>query len=91
MSDIKFLAQKAWDLWGTDAQLNMVIEECAELIDAIQKWRRNRIDSVKVLEEVVDVELMLEQMKVILGMPMLFENIKKNKLEQLEKLLGKPE
>jgi len=91
MSDIKFLAQKAWDLWGLDAQLNMVIEECAELIDAIQKWRRNRIDSVKVLEEVVDVELMLEQMKVILGMPMLFENIKKNKLEQLEKLLGKPE
>ena len=87
MTDIKVLAQMALALWGTEFQLNMVIEECAELIDAIQKWRRGRIDYSKVMEEVVDVGLMLEQIKVMLNSPVLFENIKKDKIERLEKLL----
>jgi NTP pyrophosphatase (non-canonical NTP hydrolase) len=86
MKDIE-LMQLALEKWGTESQLDMVIEECAELIDAIQKWRRHRIDSLKVLEEAVDVELCLGQLKLMLDSPQLFQNIRKEKLERLEKLL----
>jgi NTP pyrophosphatase (non-canonical NTP hydrolase) len=81
------LMQLALEKWGTESQMDMVIEECAELIDAIQKWRRRRVDSVKVLEEAVDVELCLGQLKLMLDSPQLFQNIRKEKLERLEKLL----
>ena len=88
MNSDKELMQMALETWGQQSQLDMVIEECAELIDAIQKWRRHRIESIKVLEETVDVELCLNQLKMMLDAPILFENIKKEKLERLEKLLG---
>jgi len=81
------LMQLVLEKWGTESQMDMVIEECAELIDAIQKWRRRRVDSVKVLEEAVDVELCLGQLKLMLDSPQLFQNIRKDKLERLEKLL----
>ncbi len=81
------LTRLALKAWGVESQLDMVIEECAELIDAIQKWRRKRVDSLKVLEEGVDVELCVEQLKLILNAPALWENIKKDKLERLQKLL----
>jgi hypothetical protein len=87
MKSQKELMQDALNNWGSQSQLDMVIEECAELIDAIQKWRRRRVDSVKVLEEAVDVELCLEQLKMMLDAPTLFENTKKEKLTRLEKIL----
>ena len=88
MKSDKELMQMALKEWGSDFQLDMVIEECAELIDAIQKWRRHRIDSVKVLEEAVDVELCLGQLKLILDAPVLFELVRKEKLERLDQLLA---
>jgi len=91
MTDIKLLTRKALARWGTDDQLNMVIEECAELIDAIQKWRRRRVETSSVLEEGVDVELCLEQLKLILDAPEAWETMRKVKLERLEKLLEKSE
>ena len=86
MNDRELMAE-AVKQWGTQSQLDMVIEECAELIDAIQKWRRRRISSEKVLEEAVDVELCLEQLKMMLDVPTLFEQIRKDKLARLENLL----
>ncbi len=79
--------QSAIKEWGAESQLDMVIEECAELIDAIQKWRRRRVESTKVLEEAVDVQLCLDQLKLMLDAPVLFENIKKDKLQRLARLL----
>lgn len=82
------LYRKALATWGPEAQLNMVVEECAELINAVQKWRRYRIDYVDVLQEGVDVELMVEQLKLMLDAPTLWENVRKDKLERLAKLLS---
>ena len=50
--------------WGTDAQLEMVVEECAELILAIKHMNRNSKDSGwgEVVGEMVDVEIMLAQL-----------------------------
>ncbi len=41
----------------------MVQEECAELISAINKCSRGRVDDEAVIEECVDVELMIDQMR----------------------------
>ncbi len=87
MSNIEELTKKAIQEWGSESQLDMIIEECAELINAIQKWRRHRVDSVAVLEEGVDVELMIRQLKQMLGAPALWKQTKEAKLARLKKLL----
>jgi len=83
MTDDIDLMQEALRKWGIQSQLDMVIEECAELIDAIQKWRRHRVNNWQVLEEAVDVELCLGQLKIILDAPEVFEQKRKEKLERL--------
>ncbi len=59
------LYKKAIELWGEEAQLEMIVEECAELIHAIQKLKRNDGDRLpkleKVHEEIADVRIVLEQ------------------------------
>ena len=67
--------------YGYEAQSNQLVEECAELIQAVNKYRRAggkgealipSLDDhlVKALydlmEEIADVELMLEQIKYLL-------------------------
>ncbi len=79
------LMRMAVRTWGTESQLDMVIEECAELIDAIQKWRRRRVESAKVLEEAVDVELCVAHLKLMLDAPDLWEQTKMDKLRRLER------
>lgn len=55
------------DYWGLDKQINQVSEECAELIIALNKWRRSPADKTPdlttIAEEIADVQIMLEQMK----------------------------
>lgn len=64
--------QKAIEAFGVDNQLFQLDEEMAELIKAVNKWRRNQrpgneafVDGVA--EEIADVEIMLDQLKIILG------------------------
>lgn len=82
------LIKRALKEWGSEAQLDMVIEECAELINSIQKWRRRRLSSEAVLEEGVDVELMIEQLKLMLDAPVLWAKVRAEKLARLTKLLS---
>ena len=83
--------KKAIIAWGIHAQLDMAVEECAELIKAIQKRKRITdmpmlVDSI--LEEMADVEIMLEQLKVIYDYSDIvsksrFEQLKEFKLKRL--------
>ena len=56
--------------WGLNAQVGQTVEECAELIVALQKYI-NRTPQPKMLEnildEIADVEMMLGQMRLVLG------------------------
>lgn len=52
--------EKAVKKWGIEAQLDMLVEECGELIVAIQKCRRGR-GATNLLEESADVQIMLNQ------------------------------
>jgi len=61
----------ALDTYGADAQLDMLTEECAELIQAVCKYKRARdeedigpaVDSL--FEELADVGIMIDQMKIL--------------------------
>src|SRR3989304_13950 len=86
------LMRKALLKWGAESQRRMAVEECSELIKALCKYeRRPNIDNtLDVVEEMVDVELMLEQLKAIF--PEYESNadrIRRGKLDRLAKLLKK--
>ena len=90
------LYKKALSKWKTTSQMDMTIEECAELIQAIQKWKRSGSLNTRdhVLEEMADVEIMLEQMKLIFNYDFQltspaskFHRIKQAKLNRLEERL----
>ncbi len=85
--DERQICQKALDTWGIISQLDMTTEECAELIKAINKWKRGKLKPEQVMEEVVDVHLMNSQMRLILNNEPLFEQIKLKKLRRLQKKL----
>ena len=90
------LYKKAIMKWGKEPQINMAIEECAELITALSK--RNRCSNGSTIDdiigEMVDVEIMIEQLKLIYKNDcnakfgcFTFEIFKKKKLQKLKGLL----
>ena len=82
------LYSEALSKWGIDAQKNMLVEECSELIKAVMKLRRKRNGEslIEFLEELIDVEIMINQMKIFYDKDLL-QTIKTQKLEKLQKLL----
>ena len=71
---------------SVDSQMEMVIEEAAELIVAIKHFMRGRVGAVAVVEELADMEIMLEQMNMIFPMDDIGK-IKQEKLVRLAKRL----
>lgn len=57
----------AIERYGTPAQLDMAIEECSELINAIEKFRRGRVEVKDVVTEIADVQIMCAQLEIIFG------------------------
>jgi hypothetical protein len=57
--------EQALDLWGPQSQAVMCMEECAELIQALSKYLRTGVIGLPLMDEMVDVQIMLEQMKLL--------------------------
>ncbi len=76
--------------WGQDAQALMMIEEMSELAKALCKLYRAETEAAaepaveNIREEMADVQIMLDQMKIIFGNA---EKQEQAKLERLEKRL----
>lgn len=82
--------------YGFDAQTNQLIEECAELIQAINKYKRKYLRGQPVressdgkapremiVEEIADVEVMLCQIKQMFGITELeIEDVAERKIER---------
>ena len=83
------LAKLAVRTWGYDAQCSMMIEECAEVIQVLAKRKRNinSRDIHDMINEFVDLEIMLTQMRVMFPSP-LWLDIRYQKIDRLKKLLG---
>lgn len=79
---------EAIDHYGMENQLEMVQEECSELIQAISKYKR--LKSIKtinnIVDELVDVHIMVNQLRVMLSIPLYDLNnqidYKLNRLQQ---------
>ena len=56
---------KIADNYGLDSQLDILQEECAELIVAVSKFKRGK-DTANIIEEIADVEIMLDQIVYLL-------------------------
>ncbi len=57
------------ETYGNDAQEDMAIEECSELIKAILKFRRSDEKTAEmrdaVIDEIADVQIMLTQLGIV--------------------------
>lgn len=53
--------------YGNLNQIIKAMEECGELIRALARWSTGHAEFGNVCEEIADVEIMLEQLKIILG------------------------
>ena len=90
--EFRKLAEKALKKWGLESQTKMMIEECAELIQVLVKQSRNinGANIGQIVNELVDVEIMLGQMKNIYGLNQeMWADFRKHKLYRLKKLLEK--
>ena len=88
VKNTRSIYKRAVDLWGQPTQINMAIDECAELIKQLSKIDRrvNGSDEYKVAEEVADVEIMMEQLRYIIGADKV-DVVKRRKLERLLNLI----
>lgn len=61
------LAKEAVQFYGQESQLDRVVEECSELIQAILHYRRNKITDIGCIHEIADVYITLESARHIFG------------------------
>ncbi len=101
----KEIMKKAIDTYGANNQIDIAIEEMSELIKALLKHRRvinenpfkwndeafkKRVAAEEnVCEEIADVEIMLEQLKIIYHCHDLVDTVKNYKLNRLKSRLEK--
>lgn len=82
--------ETAVDTYGAYAQMDMAIEEMAELTKEICKSKRGRANRKEVIEEIADVEIMLEQLKYILQIdPEDIDYVKDTKISRLADKLAR--
>lgn len=88
-----YIFNRAIDLWGAESQVMMAIEEMSELIKALCKMiNRHEKDIENTHEEIVDVSILLDQMRKIFKLPQdKFMRIRNEKLERLEEKVKKYE
>ena len=75
---------------GPESQIQKAIEECAELIDALCKFRGERVGPIDVVTEIADVQIMCEQLSYMFGEKMVADE-RARKIDRLKKRLIKHE
>ena len=88
----KELYARAVVTWGAEAQLHMVAEECVELALEVLHYARGKGRSDQIADEVADVEIMLEQLKLMMrGVNPVFDEVvdafRERKLQRVEQML----
>lgn len=69
--------------FGEQSQLDMAIEECSELINAIEKYRRGRVGTIDIITEIADVQIMMAQLAYIFGEKQVEDEVAR-KIERLK-------
>jgi NTP pyrophosphatase (non-canonical NTP hydrolase) len=76
------LYKEAIEKWGEEAQVNMLNEECGELIAAVAQFRRGRTSHHDVMTELADVFIMVEQIAAMMS----YDDFEKELERKLTKL-----
>jgi len=82
------LLENAILFFGEGSQIGVAQEECAELIQALSKYVRNKGNLDNVAEEIADVEIMCEQLRIIFENDKRVEEWKDYKLNRLESIIN---
>ena len=86
-NEINIFEQAIKTYWE-EAQVKMVLEEVAELQKEICKLWRGRDNIQAIAEEVADVEIMLDQLKLILDIEEDVQRFREKKITRLKERLG---
>lgn len=78
--------RKAIETWGLPAQIDMAVEECGEVIVALQHLQRERADRREVIEELADIRIMFEQLRWYFGQDYV-DPVVSDKMERLRERL----
>jgi len=95
MEDIKALCKNIADHYGYPSQSNQLMEECAELIQAVNKYKRAKTSDAQYIafrnyvEEIADVEIMLEQIKYLINVKE--QDLNETKLYKLHRTIERYE
>ena len=79
----KDVYNKAKSTWGIDAQVTKAIEELAELQKELCKFLLDDGNMGHITEEMADVEIMIEQLKLIFENKLEVKAVKKAKIQRL--------
>ena len=71
------------DKYGEDAQCKMAIEEMSELTKEILKHYRGNDNLDHIAEEIADVEIMLDQLKIMFGLEEKTKAYRKYKIKRM--------
>lgn len=85
--DESAVLQRALDTYGSLPQIVMVFEEVSELQKELCKYLRGKYPPTSVAEEIADVEIMLEQMKMLFGCTDDVRAWRRHKVERLKERL----
>ena len=83
----KSIFEKAISKWGNASQMMMAQEECGELVACISQFIRGRKSKFHLAEEVADVEIMCEQIRIMIG-DEIVDREKRKKVVRLAERLG---
>ena len=86
ISDAEVL-QRALDTYGSTLQIVVMMEEMSELQKELCKYLRGRGSFEHIAEEIADVEIMLEQMKMLFCCTDDVRNERRRKVERLKERL----
>ncbi len=86
ISDAEVL-QRALDTYGSTLQIVVMMEEMSELQKELCKYLRGRGSFEHIAEEIADVEIMLEQMKMLFCCADDVRNERRRKVERLKERL----
>ena len=88
MDDDNKIINDAVEIYGDKAQIEMAVEEMGELLSAISKFDRGRINSDEVCSEIADVMIMMKQLAIIYSVDKVKSEYER-KIKRLQERLAK--
>jgi len=93
LDDLKYseevILRKVINKFGKEAQCRQVMEECAELIQAVNKNLRSAGAKENLIEEMADVGIMLDQLRIMFDIKDTEINkIRLEKMKQIKRMVG---